>query len=494
VGVLLNVGITVIPEVYAQTTWYVAITGNDSNDCKSPGTACLTIQAAIDKASDGDTVLVASGTYNGQLKVTKNDLLVKGTGAATTIITGEGGAPGLVVICGNMNLFQGFTVDISANLAGHNHEEKGVRVTGDDNLIQGNIVKGRGDATAIYDEGDLGMLIAYIAIEGCPVNANEVADANQIASSEVTNWDNNGINIGGTDLSDGTMVMGNNIHHNYNGIYNDRATNSKISGNSIHDNNNVGIAVEARLGRPSSGTVIEYNDIFANGSGLIFPGIPVGSSRAGIVFLGVGGVTNVGNNIHDNVRADGTAKGIRVRDNSEFVGDPTTLSFNFDNIFNNDNGLVNDLPAAPGNVVNAKNNWWGAVSGPKDTSPVPDACGLTLDNPSGAGNAVSACVDYAPWLGVAIGPSTLIFSDGTNTLIVNPTTRQFALIYSGSSYRICSGDSVVVTRLNQLLLLTICREGGIITASGPTEGPIIVQLVTFNPFQRFSFSLPRLSP
>jgi hypothetical protein len=46
-------------------TWYVASTGDDGNDCSSAGTPCATINGAIGKATDGDTILVAEGTYFG---------------------------------------------------------------------------------------------------------------------------------------------------------------------------------------------------------------------------------------------------------------------------------------------------------------------------------------------------------------------------------------------------------------------------------------------
>ena len=45
--------------------WYVATTGDDNNDCLSPGNACATINGAIDKAADGDTINVAMGIYTG---------------------------------------------------------------------------------------------------------------------------------------------------------------------------------------------------------------------------------------------------------------------------------------------------------------------------------------------------------------------------------------------------------------------------------------------
>jgi len=47
----------------AAATWYVATTGDDTNDCLTTSTPCATINGAIGKAIDGDTILVASGTY-----------------------------------------------------------------------------------------------------------------------------------------------------------------------------------------------------------------------------------------------------------------------------------------------------------------------------------------------------------------------------------------------------------------------------------------------
>ncbi len=45
--------------------WFVSTTGNDANSCASPASPCQTINGAISKAVDGDTILVASGTYTG---------------------------------------------------------------------------------------------------------------------------------------------------------------------------------------------------------------------------------------------------------------------------------------------------------------------------------------------------------------------------------------------------------------------------------------------
>lgn len=78
--------ITTIYEVFANNTGYpvtaptvpgmrfVATTGNDAaNDCASPITPCATLARAVDQATPGDTIDLASGTYNEPgLLITKN--------------------------------------------------------------------------------------------------------------------------------------------------------------------------------------------------------------------------------------------------------------------------------------------------------------------------------------------------------------------------------------------------------------------------------------
>lgn len=49
----------------ATAVWYVSPGGNDSNSCAAATAPCLTINGAISKASAGDTVDVAVGTYTG---------------------------------------------------------------------------------------------------------------------------------------------------------------------------------------------------------------------------------------------------------------------------------------------------------------------------------------------------------------------------------------------------------------------------------------------
>lgn len=59
----------------AGATLFVDPAGDDGDDCLSPATACLTIQAAIHKAPDGETIQVALGTYAEQVVISNRESL-----------------------------------------------------------------------------------------------------------------------------------------------------------------------------------------------------------------------------------------------------------------------------------------------------------------------------------------------------------------------------------------------------------------------------------
>ncbi len=74
--------------------WYVAPGGDDGNDCLSAGTACATINGALNKPGFvvSDTIRVATGTYTGTgtevVLLNKNATLSGGWDATFTMQSG----------------------------------------------------------------------------------------------------------------------------------------------------------------------------------------------------------------------------------------------------------------------------------------------------------------------------------------------------------------------------------------------------------------------
>lgn len=55
--------VPIAPTTIASTTWYVnGVSGNNSNDCKTPTTTCKTVGHAISLAASGDSIRVAAAT------------------------------------------------------------------------------------------------------------------------------------------------------------------------------------------------------------------------------------------------------------------------------------------------------------------------------------------------------------------------------------------------------------------------------------------------
>ncbi len=76
------------------------------------------------------------------------------------------------------------------------------------------------------------------------------------------------------------------------------------------------------------------------------------------------------------------------------------LNINLNSIINNNSNTLHTPTYGvwSNTLADATNNWWNNATGPLDNTAIPDACGLTLNNPTATGNHVSDCVLYNPWL------------------------------------------------------------------------------------------------
>ncbi len=81
-----------VTQLSSAATYYVSTSGNDANTGIAWDTAKKTIQAGVDVAGNGDTVLVTNGEYvlSGQIVVANNIAIRSVNGPAGTIVNGNG--------------------------------------------------------------------------------------------------------------------------------------------------------------------------------------------------------------------------------------------------------------------------------------------------------------------------------------------------------------------------------------------------------------------
>src|SRR6266487_2075065 len=164
---LMMIAIASAPQpVRAAGLWYVATTGDDNNDCLSPGAPCATINSAIARASAGDTVDVAEGTYTGtgsEVVLIDRDIALSGgwdvsftTQSGISTLDGQDARRGLMVNSGLTAKVEHFALqhgNVTGNGGGINNAGN---LTFVDSILNNNTA-GNGNGSAIYNT-DSGVL------------------------------------------------------------------------------------------------------------------------------------------------------------------------------------------------------------------------------------------------------------------------------------------------------------------------------------------------
>ncbi|MBC7255290.1 MAG: right-handed parallel beta-helix repeat-containing protein, partial [Chloroflexi bacterium] len=172
---LASLFVGMAPVATAGGPWYVSPTGNDSNDCLSWAMACQTIQAAVDKASSGDTINVGAGTYNVTSTITLNKagLTITGQGD-TTVISVSGASWYVFSITANDVTIENLKISKTDKTGVHNLIYIGADgVTIRNNTIHGQWVQGDGEVTRA-------MEIAY-GSENLTISGNTIYGLRQPA-------------------------------------------------------------------------------------------------------------------------------------------------------------------------------------------------------------------------------------------------------------------------------------------------------------------------
>jgi len=342
-------------------------TGNSFAPVSLDGAAeYSSIQAAIDAATS-TTIDVVAGTYTENIVVDKEGLILLGPNAGINPNTGTRGAEAVIQPAG----------------AGSWPSVGAVSILNDNVTIDGFEM----DGTTVSKNG----INAY--------GASDVTVSNNIVHSITAGWDGIGILVWDWDGSltvDGATIENNLVYDTGRmGIFcmdfggEDTyalTTGHTIIGNVVHDTWTVGWGdagggIQINAGKDCS---IIGNEVYDTQNG-----------NRGIYMFGSGsGNTIAGNDVHNN------PTGIQVWISGEggtaidWEGDAANSpSVRLNNIYDNtDFGAVSSNIQGENMILEAYQNWWGDNTGPQQGE----------SNPDGKGNAVSANVNYMPWLALEL--------------------------------------------------------------------------------------------
>jgi len=366
-----------------------------------PGKTYTTIQAAINAASNGDTITVAAGTYAENVTVNKGVSLVGESGA---VLQGAGSGNGFLIQAAGVTI-EGFEIRNYAI---------GIRSYGGPGNY-GNLVVRNAN---IHNNTQNGMLLVHdtfslVSLESCTI-ANNLQNGIGIANGAtlgalnmsdtlVTGNQSSGIYIAsaGTTINGGSIENTTMSSNRYQGFFIENGVTLNdltISGGAL-EGNQFGIVTKTSTihNLVVTGVAVRNN----TGSGLTFTGTVDGLTIEGCIFegnpwehldLGLGwmGTTNlVDVLIKGNIFNDGPWTSILIQAATFAVGNVVVTENEFLKPWSF--GIQN----SSGTLVLAPNNWWGSNIGPT-------VYWASVTYTSGA-------VAFSPWLGTPTSETSWIF-------------------------------------------------------------------------------------
>lgn len=343
---ILSITATTIPFVSAATTI------NVPDDYP-------TIQAAINAASPGDTIIVAAGIYPEAITIGKANLVLQSETELGAIIrpttTPSGWPEAAVYIHADGVTIDGFEIDGTTvcdnGILGW--ETSGLTIK--NNKIHGAVRQWDGCGILLFSWGTSGTVYNNL------IKDNEVYDTGRMGIMVM--------DYGGSQntytVTSGNTITGNIVHDVWKVTWGDHgggiqinvAKGCSITNNLVYDvqNGQRGIYMFGSAeGNIITGNTIRNNPI----------GIQLWISGAGETTIDWGGET------------------------------PTSPQVQYNNIYDNGFGAISSNIQSPNMIMDATLNWWGHASGPSGQYGRTNPHGKII----GKGDSVSDNVDWDPWL------------------------------------------------------------------------------------------------
>jgi len=382
--------VTAVP-VMAQTNLYVSTTGNDTTGDGSSGNPWATIGYAISQAFAGDTIMVATGTYNVTAAINVNlaNLTISGASATTTIVDGLGknasivdGADVLFNVTASGVTIEDMTIDLGDDTTDFDvgvftPNGGGINDLTVQNciLLYADVAQAKGEQL-IHLGGGTGVTITG--------NAFDVASGNSMiyVGENVAGGDNDLLTVSNNTAAPVTTAAGGAGDADGGGTFFNQfgpVTNSIISGNTLTDTGG-GIYLGAGSLAATDNVTVTGNTFDSTAAWAILITSEVDGVATGNIMVTNNTFTGTGGDgaifIFDTVGTSDDVDGITITiNNNNFAGDNT-------------GGGVDVGAGVSGTPVDATNNWWGHDSGPDDDAEVIN----------GSGDKISLNVDADPWL------------------------------------------------------------------------------------------------
>ncbi len=427
----------------AQNTWHVSVNGDDIKGDGSYVKPWRTIQYAIDRAGQGDTIVVGPGIYSEQLSINKSITLTSPTGdyaTSSVVLTGGGSNWSLINIESSASgtVIQGFRFErvisgeavIFGGVGAHNIIIKSNSFT---DCI--------GPAVFLYDTGDRnsykGWSIANNRIDGILGTGKAGLWLGTLTDSEIT---------------------GNSIERTSGpGIVFCHVENVTVSKNKIRNFLVAGILVTETtlprwclrlfvLGNLIDGTVQRDRGQVETPDGIRLV------SYASDVYV-------VGNALTSN------ARGCVVSGDAPVA---PSVKVNFNSIHANISYGVQNLSDGR---LDATNNWWGANNGPGGVG-------------GGSGDGVSAGVQYDPWLRLEVTaePKSVVIGGSATLEVIADMTKNSQGKHMAEAGHVFDGTEIIFTtekgafenKDTRIVKVTDAGKAVAVLTSGNEAGGVIV--------------------